>query len=126
MIPEGLKFLDSHEWARCDGDIVTVGLSDYAIEQLGDIVFLELPGTGDKVTKGASFGIIESIKTASDMYSPVTGQVIEVNERLNTDPELFNTDPYGQCWIMKIKAEDPKEIESLMDAKSYEEYLKGF
>ena len=127
MFPKELRYLESHEWAgRQEGsDIITVGLSDYAIEQLGDIVFLELPAVGDKVVKEAEFCTIESVKTASDLYAPVSGEIAEVNERLTENLELFKDEPYGQAWIAKIKAENTADFESLMTAEDYEKQLKG-
>ena len=115
MIPKELKYLETHEWAgqQEDSDIITVGLTDYAIEQLGDIVFLELHEVGNKVVKESEFCTIESVKAASDLYAPVSGEIVEVNEGLTENLELFKTDPYGQAWIVKIKADDLAELESL-------------
>jgi glycine cleavage system H protein len=127
MIPKELKYLETHEWARHQegSDIITVGLTDYAIEQLGDIVFLDLPAVGDKVVKESEFCTIESVKAASDLYAPVSGQIAEVNESVTENLELFKDDPYGQAWIVKIKADDIVEFESLMSAEDYEKQLKG-
>ncbi len=127
MFPKELRYLESHEWAgRQEGsDIITVGLSDYAIEQLGDIVFLELPAIGGKVVKEAEFCTIESVKTVSDLYAPVSGEIVEVNESLTENLELFKDEPYGQAWIARIKAENIAEFESLMTAEDYEKQLKG-
>ncbi len=127
MVPKELRYLQTHEWAKRgkDSGIITVGLTDYAIEQLGDIVFLELPGVGEKVTKESEFCTIESVKAASDLYAPVSGEIVEVNESLTENLELFKADPYGQAWIVKIKAEDIAEFESLMNAEDYEKQLKG-
>ncbi len=127
MVPKELKYLQSHEWARREKDspIITVGLTDYAIEQLGDIVFLELPAVGDKVVKESEFCTIESVKAASDLYAPVSGEIVEINEGLTENLELFKADPYEQAWIIKIKADDIAEFESLMKAEEYEKQLKG-
>jgi len=125
MANEDLKYTESHEWARQEGDVVTVGLSDYAVEQLGDIVFLELPSVGDQVTKGAPFGAIESVKAAADIYAPVSGEVAEVNEALPAEPELFKTDCFGQAWLIKIKPSDPAQWDSLMDTAAYAEHVRG-
>ncbi len=127
MIPKELRYLESHEWAkRCeDSGIITVGLTDYAVEQLGDIVFLELPAVGEKVTKESEFCTIESVKAASDLYAPVSGEIVEINESLSENMELFKADPYGQAWIVKIKADDMAEFESLMSAEDYEKQLEG-
>ena len=127
MVPKELRYLETHEWARLEKDsgIITVGLTDYAIEQLGDIVFLELPAVGDKVVKKSEFCTIESVKAASDLYAPISGEVVEVNEALTENLELFKTDPYGKAWIAKTKADDMVEFESLMSAEDYEKQLKG-
>ena len=127
MIPKESKYLKTHEWARLQegSDIVTVGLTDYAIEQLGDIVFLELPTVGKKVTKESEFCTIESVKAASDLYAPVSGEILEINESLAENLELFKADPYGQAWIARIKAEDIAEFEALMSAEDYQKQLKG-
>ena len=127
MIPKELRYLETHEWARLEKDsgIITVGLSDYAIEQLGDIVFLELPEVVDKVVKESEFCTIESVKAASDLYAPVSGEIAEVNDSLTEDLEQFKGDPYGRAWLVKIKADDIAEFESLMNAEDYETQLKG-
>ena len=127
MVPKELKYLETHEWAQQQesSDIITVGLTDYAIEQLGDIVFIELPAIGSKVTKAAEFCTIESVKAASDLYAPVNGEIVEVNEPLADNLEWFKNDPYGKAWIAKIKGDDAAELEGLMSAEDYEKYLKG-
>lgn len=127
MFPKELKYLQSHEWAgrEKNSDLITVGLTDYAVEQLGDIVFLELPAIGDKVTKESEFCIIESVKAASDLYAPVSGEIAEVNDQLTENLQLFKADAYGQAWIIKIKAGDMAEFDSLMTAEDYEKQLKG-
>ncbi|MHC4790821.1 MAG: glycine cleavage system protein GcvH [Planctomycetota bacterium] len=127
MVPKELRCLQTHEWAKReeDSDIITVGLTDYAVEQLGDIVFLELPAVGDRVTKESEFCTIESVKAASDLYAPVSGEITEVNEAVTEDLELFKTDPYGQAWIVKIKTDDIEEFETLMSAEDYEKQFKG-
>ena len=125
MIPKELKYRETHEWVRRDedADIVTIGITAFAIEQLGDIVFIELPGLGHQTEKGASLGVIESVKDASDLYAPVAGEVVAVNDELPDNPEWFKTDPYGQGWIVKIKASDVNELDNLMDASAYEKQL---
>ena len=127
MIPKELKYLKTHEWARQEKDsgIITVGLTDYAIEQLGDIVFIEFPAVGGKVVKESEFCTIESVKAASDLYAPVSGEIAEVNDSLTEDLEQFKGDPYGRAWLVKIKADDIAEFESLMNAEDYETQLKG-
>ena len=127
MADKYLRYTDTHEWARAEptGGMVTVGITDYAIEQLGDIVYLELPKIADKVNKGVPFGTIESVKAASDLYSPLSGEIVEVNEALPDKLDLFKADPYGQSWMVKIKPDNSTQFESLMDAAAYEEYVKG-
>ena len=127
MVPKEFRYLETHEWARREKDsgIITVGLTDYAIEQLGDIVFIELPAVGDKVVKESEFCTIESVKAASDLYAPISGEIVEINESLTENTELFKADPYGQAWIVKIKADDMAEFESLMSAEYYEKQLEG-
>lgn len=126
MIPKELRYLESHEWAsrQEDSDIITVGLSDYAIEQLGDIVFLELPAVGDKVVKESEFCTIESVKAASDLYAPVSGEITEVNDELAENLDLFKSGAYQQAWVARIKADDMTEFGSLMSAEDYENLLK--
>ena len=127
MLPEKLKYAKTHEWAlREDGsDIVTVGLSDYAVEQLGDIVYIDLPAVGGKVTKESELCALESVKAASDLYAPVTGDIVEVNENLAENLELFKSDAYGQAWIVRIKADNIAELETLMNAEDYKKLLEG-
>ena len=122
--PEGLKFTETHEWAKVEGDIVTIGITHYAAEQLGDLVFIELPEVGAEVSQGESCGTIESVKTAADLYSPVTGEVIEVNESVSDALEKVSKDPYGEGWLAKIKITDTSQLDKLMDSSRYEEYLK--
>ena len=124
MRPEDLKFAESHEWVKLDGKTATVVLSDYATSQLGDIVFLELPVVGAEVKSGESFATIESVKAASDVYSPVTGKIIEANSELESAPEKVNQDCFGQGWIAKIELSAEPEPDKLMDAAKYEEFLK--
>lgn len=120
-IPTDLRFASTHEWVRPDGDgVFTVGISDHAQELLGDMVFVELPEVGAAVGSGDDVAVAESVKAASDVYAPITGEIVEVNENLEHSPELVNTDPYGDGWLFKIKAEDPEEVDSLFDAEGYE------
>jgi len=119
-IPSDLKYLESHEWARSEPDgTITVGISDHAQGALGDLVFVELPEVGKVLTKGAAAAVVESVKAASDVYSPVSGEVIAANESLSGSPELVNQDPYGQGWLFKIKPSDPAELGQLLDAAAY-------
>lgn len=117
-ILEGLRYSDSHEWVKLDGDIATVGISDYAQHQLGDIVFVDMPEEGDEVTAGEEFGAVESVKAASDLISPVSGEVVEINSALEDSPELINEDAF-ENWIIKVKISDPAEVEALLDAAAY-------
>jgi glycine cleavage system H protein len=125
MIDPEARYLKTHEWARReDGDVFAVGLSSYAIDQLGDIVFMELPEPGDAVEPGGSFGVVESVKAASDLYAPVGGEVVEVNEQVPDNPDMLKEDPYEEGWLIKIKASNPAEFEELMDAKEYKRFLE--
>lgn len=126
MIDKDLRYAQSHEWVRVEDDgTVTVGLSGFAIEQLGDIVYMELPSVGDSVTKGEAFGVVESVKAAADMNSPVSGKVAAVNENIQDDPDILNRDTYGDGWLMRVAVAGPGEYEMLMDAAGYEDYLKS-
>ena len=119
-IPSNLKFLESHEWARVEEDgTVTVGISDHAQELLGDIVFVELPEVGKEISQSADIAIVESVKAASDVYSPLSGEVTEINEALNDNPEIINSSPYDDGWFFKIKPQDISEMEKLLDAGAY-------
>jgi glycine cleavage system H protein len=119
-IPSNLKYADSHEWVLDNGDgTVTVGISDHAQELLGDVVYLELPDVGSETTATEQFSLVESVKAASDIYAPVSGEVVEVNEALDDSPELVNESPYGDAWIAKIKLSDPSELDKLLDAGAY-------
>ncbi len=121
--PEDLKYSKEHEWVLVEGNVATVGITDYAQDQLGDIVFVELPAVGDKVSKEDAFGVVESVKAVSDIYAPVTGKVIEINDDLPDNPEILNEDPYGDAWIIKIEMSDPDEIDDLLTSTEYEEYV---
>lgn len=120
----GVRYLKSHEWARKEGETVVVGISDYAQDSLGDVVFVELPEVGATVKSGDSFAVVESVKAASDIYVPVSGEIIEVNEALGDNPALINEDAFGAGWLAKIKASDPAEYDALMSAADYESYTK--
>lgn len=117
--PEELKYASSHEWARLEGDIVTVGISDHAQEALGDLVYVELPNVGDSVQAGDEAGVVESVKAASDIYAPVSGEVIEVNETLVDNPEIVNTAPYTDGWLYRIRVSDVSELDKLLSADEY-------
>jgi glycine cleavage system H protein len=117
-------FTKEHEWIRVDGDTATVGISDHAQEQLGDIVFAEVPEAGRRVAKGQEAAVVESVKAASDVYAPVSGEVIEGNSALGDDPSLINSDPEGQGWFFKLKLDNPGEIDGLMDEPAYRDWVK--
>lgn len=122
--PNDLKFAKSHEWLKITEDnIALIGISDHAQDSLGDITFVELPAVGDTLQKGDSFGVVESVKAASDIYTPVTGEVIAVNEDLNDAPEKVNQSPYGDGWLIKLKMSDPSEADALLDPDAYEQSL---
>ena len=124
--PQDFRYLDSHEYVRLDGEIATIGITAFAIEQLGDIVFLELPDIGDVITKGETFGSIESVKAVEDLNSPVTGTVVERNQDLIDDPEQVTEDPYGEGWFLKVRINDPDEInEDTLTADEYSNQVEG-
>jgi len=123
VIPADLRYTKEHEWVRVEGDIGTVGITDYAQDQLGDVVFVSLPDPGAQLSQMAVFGEIESVKAVSELYSPVSGEVTEANQALADKPELVNESPYGDGWIMKVRLADPAEIEQLLTAEQYEQYL---
>ena len=124
-IPNNLKYLDSHEWARVESDgTVTVGISDHAQGALGDLVFVEVPDIGRALTKGGAAAVVESVKAASDVYSPVSGEVIARNEELSATPELVNSDPYGAGWLFKVKPSNNSELGSLLDAQAYQKVVE--
>jgi glycine cleavage system H protein len=123
--PEDLKYLDTHEYARLDEDLVTIGITAFAVDQLGDIVFLELPEIGDTVEKGEKFGTIESVKAVEDLNSPVTGTVVEVNTPLTEAPEQIADDPYIQGWLLKVRIDDPSELEDTLSADEYRAQVEG-
>jgi glycine cleavage system H protein len=117
--PSNVKYTSEHEWIRFEGDVAYVGITDYAQDQLGDIVFVDIPTVGETLAKGDTFGTIEVVKTISDLFIPVGGEVLEQNEALADQPELVNNDPYGEGWIVKLKPADPAEADTLLDAEAY-------
>lgn len=123
--PDDVRYAESHEWARSEGDSVKVGISDYAQDQLGDIVFVELPEKGETFGKGEAFGTVESVKAVSELYMPVGGKVMAVNSVLEESPEKVNNAPYGDGWMIQIKAENPAELDALLSNDAYRETLKG-
>lgn len=122
--PEDLKYTTEHEWVRIEGDIATVGITDYAQDQLGDIVFVELPEEGDDIEKGDTFGVVESTKSVSDLYVPLSGKVIESNDPLLDSPEIVNEDPYGEGWMIRIKMSNPNEAKELMATDAYQKMVE--
>ena len=122
-IPKDLRYTESHEWVRADGDTGTVGITDHAQEELTDVVFVELPKQGAKVAAGAECAVVESVKAASDIYAPVSGEIIEVNSRLESEPALVNTDPYGEGWFFKIKMLAPEELARLKSNEAYAQQI---
>ena len=118
------RYADSHEWVKLEGDIATVGISDYAQHALGNIVYVDMPEVGDEVTQGDDFGAVESVKAASDLISPVSGEVVEINEELEDKPELINEDAFKN-WIIKVKVSDPSELDNLMDAEAYKKLCEA-
>jgi glycine cleavage system H protein len=123
--PENLRYLDTHEYVRLDGDIATVGITAFAVDQLGDIVFLELPDVGETVAKGDSFGTVESVKAVEDLNAPITGTVLERNDALIEAPEQIGDDPYGESWLLKIRVDDESEVEDAMTADEYRAQVEG-
>jgi glycine cleavage system H protein len=121
--PADLKYTKEHEWVRLDGDMGMVGITDYAQDQLGDIVFVELPAADEAVKQMEKFGEIESVKAVSELYSPVTGEVIEANTTLADNPQLVNDDPYGEGWMLRIRLSDPGEVEKLLSADEYDDFI---
>ncbi len=124
-IPADLRYTDHDEWARLEGKEVVTGITDYAQDQLSDIVYVELPEVGDHFGKGDAFGVVESVKAASDVYMPVGGEIVEVNEELEDEPEIVNQDPYDKGWFIRIKPDDVGEWEALLDAEAYEARMAG-
>ncbi len=122
--PDELKYTEEHEWVLVEDDVVTIGITDFAQDQLGDVVFVELPEVGDTVEAGSTFGVVESVKAVSDVYSPVTGEVVEINEDLPDEPEVLNTSPYEDGWMIKVKLEDPSCLDDLMDVSAYQEFVQ--
>ncbi|MBM3130080.1 MAG: glycine cleavage system protein GcvH [Chloroflexi bacterium] len=119
------KYTATHEWAKQEGDLIVVGLSDYAQNQLGDIVFVEFPARDKNIEAGKGFGVIESVKAASDIFAPVSGQVVALNEDLGSDPALINKDPYGAGWVIKVRPSNPAEFTNLIDAATYEQKVES-
>jgi glycine cleavage system H protein len=120
---DNLRFTQTHEWVRLEGDLVTIGITEYAVEQLGDVVYIELPKVGVQLNAGDVFGDIESVKAVSDLYAPVSGEVVEVNEELQQQPELVNAEPLGAGWMIRLRPSDPSQLERLMTREQYQHYI---
>ena len=123
--PEDSRYAKSHEYVHVEGDVGTIGITDYAQKELGDVVFVELPSVGTQLDAADELGSIESVKAVSELFTPISGEVIEVNERLREKPELINTDPYGDGWMVRIRMTDATEVDELMNAEEYEEYIEA-
>ncbi|EMG26875.1 glycine cleavage system protein H [Listeria fleischmannii 1991] len=123
-LPKELLYTEEHEWVKKDGDTYVIGITDFAQDQLGDIVFVELPEVGDKIEQGDSIGSIESVKTVSDFYAPVTGEVVEINDSLEDEPELLNSDTYEKGWILKVKDVSAEQIDGLLSSEDYEKVIE--
>ena len=124
-VPENLKYSKEHEWVKVEGDSAIVGITDFAQSELGDIVFVEIDTVGDTIDADEVFGTIEAVKTVSDLFMPVSGEILELNEKLEDDPELVNTDAYGDGWLVKIKLSDASQLDNLMDAAAYKEMINA-
>ncbi len=122
--PTDLKYTKDHEWVKIDGDIATIGITDHAQDSLGDVVFVELPDEGSDVATGEPFGVVESVKAVSDLYSPVSGVVTEINSAIMDSPEVVNEDAYGNAWLIKVQLEEVKDLDDLMDADQYADYIE--
>lgn len=123
MVPGDLRYTKEHEWVRVDGDEAVVGITQFAADQLGDIVFVELPADGRALEQHATFGVVESVKAVSDLFAPVAGEVTGSNDALSGSPELVNADPYGEGWMLRVKLADPAQVDSLLDAAAYEQII---
>ena len=122
-IPAGLKYSKEHEWVATEDSVATVGITDFAQDQLGEIVYVELPAIGDKISKDDPFGVVESVKAVSDIYAPISGTVVEVNSEIPESPEMINEDPYGDGWLIKVQVSDDAELDDLMNNEEYEELI---
>jgi len=124
-IPENLRYSKDHEWVSVEGDVATIGITDYAQSSLGDVVYVDFPRAGDKFATHEAFGSVESVKAVSEIFTPVGGEVVEVNDGLNDAPESVNNDPYGEGWMVKVKMDNPGEADAMMSSAEYEEYLSS-
>jgi glycine cleavage system H protein len=124
-IPENLRYSKDHEWVAVVGDVATIGITDYAQHSLGDVVYIDMPRVGDKLNSHESFGSVESVKAVSEVFTPVAGEIVEVNDGLNDTPEAVNNDPYNAGWMIKVKMDNPGEADGMLSAAEYEEYLEA-
>ena len=124
MLPNNLKYTKEHEWIKKEGDYIVVGITDYAQGELGDIVYVELETLNDNIEMGEVFGTVEAVKTVSDLFMPISGEIIEINEKLESEPELVNNDPYGEGWMVKIKCDNISQLDDLLDLDAYESLTK--
>jgi glycine cleavage system H protein len=124
-IPENLRYSKDHEWVKVEGDVASIGITDYAQHSLGDVVYVDMPRVGDKFGTHEAFGSVESVKAVSEIFTPVSGEVVEVNDSLNDTPEKVNSDPYGDAWFVKIKMENALEVDAMLSGEEYEEYLSA-
>lgn len=124
-IPENLRYSKDHEWVLVDGEVASIGITDYAQHSLGDVVYIDLPRVGDKLGSHESFGSVESVKAVSEIFTPVAGEIVEVNDGLNDTPEKVNNDPYGEAWFVKVKMDNPGEADAMLSGEEYEEYLSA-
>ncbi len=122
--PNELKYTKEHEWIKIEGDLAVIGITDYAQDSLGDVVYLELPEEGDSITRDEGFGVVESVKAVSDLYAPLSGAVSEINDSLVESPEIINDDPYGEAWMLKVDVENTSELDELLSAEEYEQYIE--
>lgn len=125
MSPSDRRYTREHEWARLDSDLITIGITDFAQHQLGDVVYVELPKVGAALTAGRPFGVVESVKAASDIFSPIGGQVVEVNGALDANPDIVNKDPFGEGWMVKARPSGPDQLDTLMSAEDYDRFTEG-
>jgi glycine cleavage system H protein len=123
-VPQGYKFTKTHEWVKVDGDIATIGITDFAQSELGDITYLELPGAGTQLNASEPFGVVESVKAASDIYAPISGEVVEENDSAINSPEVVNSSPYTDAWLLRVRISDPSQLDNLLDAEAYEKLLQ--
>ncbi|HAR5630449.1 TPA: glycine cleavage system protein GcvH [Staphylococcus aureus] len=124
-VPNELKYSKEHEWVKVEGNVATIGITEYAQSELGDIVFVELPETDDEINEGDTFGSVESVKTVSELYAPISGKVVEVNEELEDSPEFVNESPYEKAWMVKVEVSDESQLEALLSAEKYAEMIGG-